>query len=1046
MGLAGRVHRHIHFVAQRIIARNDQLSAAEFGVDRHNGRSQHIERKAVVYLSGDMVRHQLHCPRRTRVAAVNLIHIRRAALVGRGVVTAVHAIRALVSEQVVEGALLGFVHELTHTRQVEKLQAELNPGHIAAILHHDLPGIESRLVSETLLVAVVLRGPAPDAARREQVVFANTPPRRLHGLEILRIARHLVEAEIAQQIRQQLVDLAVARFHHIGLGREHLAQQVQLRIGLAHGHDTPGKIEVAPLARPLVKHHDGFEQRRGGHSRPRAVFGQVVLAVTERRYQQIAHPAAGVEHPFVGEERLVGQQSVEVIAVCPDIPHIFRAVVGFGHEGRSRIVGSQIAVRQLGGDQALHDAVQRRLELFVAGMAVCQRRGMEPLADVFALPRMLAGARLEALEDEILPGYVPQAVVAPQIHPFAEQAAVVLREHRPPAVGADFGFAFGRNTGIEIRIFGHHACPDRFAPFVEHAFQLLGLFGHPGGKVVLFADVLRQVVELHGAVLIIFDQLVVPVTDRAAGTLQAVVAVMREMPENGTVLHLLLPEQRRNVHALGLAVAGKRRPRQAEERRIEIDADHRLVAFAGLRSGSLHDHRHAQAALVHPPLAAAQRKHRTGVGRIELSGQDDAVGTAVIGGRHTAVVGEKDDHRILIEPQLLEFGNDASHTLVHALDHRRKFHVVLDLLDLHPAVRQGLVRGIGRIVQAAQQLLGRSGIGIVGVSFQNEGRQLRRRHRLQFPAVFLHQVRTALNRIVHGKVGHEEEKRFVPVRLDIAERLVRKTVGEVFALFTVEAVHAERSHVAAGGPPLQVAVRDVHVEAVLLGCGARFTQMPLADDGRMVAVVVQCLGDGRHSGGKVLIDLHVAQLLEGKLPAAGQPVGHVDRGRIAPRQDARTGRRGDVAGRVGIGETHAVTSQRVDVGRFVETAAERGDVAPAEVVHQEEDHIGPLRSVRRTAGIPGSPLRPGGGSASCRGDHRGIEQQRPVYIILNFHRFICFCRFCIVTVIPAVRSGNAPRNRDRRKASRRKARPAGRRAGAVPGLRGVSRGTPCRGR
>lgn len=220
-----------------------------------------------------------------------------------------------------------------------------------------------------------------------------------------------------------------------------------------------GKIEVPSLARPLVKHHDGFEQRRGGHSRPRAVFGQVVLAVTERRDQQIAHPAAGVEHPFVGEERLVGQQSVEVIAVCPDIPHIFRAVVGFGHEGRSRIVGSQIAVRQLGGNQALHDAVQRRLELPVAGMAVCQRRGMEPLADVFALPRMLAGARLEALEDEILPGYVPQAVVAPQIHPFAEQAAVVLREHRPPAVGADFGFAFGRNTGIEIRIFGHHVCP-----------------------------------------------------------------------------------------------------------------------------------------------------------------------------------------------------------------------------------------------------------------------------------------------------------------------------------------------------------------------------------------------------------------------------------------------------------------------------------------------------------------------------------------------------------------------------------------------------------
>ena len=375
---------------------------------------------------------------------------------------------------------------------------------------------------------------------------------------------------------------------------------------------------------------------------------------------------------------------------------------------------------------------------------------------------------------------------------------------------------------------------------------------------MLLADVLRQVVELHGAVLIIFDQFVVPVTDRAAGTLQTVIAVMWEMPENGTILHLFLPEQRRDIHTLGSVAAGKRRSRQAEKRRIEIDADHRFVAIAGLRSGSLHNHRHAQTALVHPPLAAAQRKHRTGIGHIELLGQDDAVGTAVIGGRHAAVVGEKDDHRIFIEPQFFEFGDNTPHTFVHALDHRRKLHIVLNLLDLHPAVRQSLVRSIGRIVQTAQQLFGRSRIGIIGVSFQNKGRQLRRRHRAQFLPIFLHQVRPALNRIVYGEMRHEKKKRLVPVLLDITKRLVRKTIGEIFTLFTVEAVHTKRSHIAAGRPSLQVTVRDVHVETVLLGCGARLAQMPLADDGRMIAVIVQCLGDGRHSGGKILIDLHVA--------------------------------------------------------------------------------------------------------------------------------------------------------------------------------------------
>lgn len=126
---------------------------------------------------------------------------------------------------------------------------------------------------------------------------------------------------------------------------------------------------------------------------------------------------------------------------------------------------------------------------------------------------MLAGTRFEALEDKIIPAHIPQAVVAPQIDPLPEQAAGILRKHRPPAVGTDFSLAFGGDTGVEIRILRHHARPDRFAPRVEHALQFPGLFGHPGGEIVFLADVFRQVVELHGTVLIIFDQFIVPVTD-----------------------------------------------------------------------------------------------------------------------------------------------------------------------------------------------------------------------------------------------------------------------------------------------------------------------------------------------------------------------------------------------------------------------------------------------------------------------------------------------------------------------------------------------------
>ena len=56
---------------------------------------------------------------------MNLIHIRRTALIGSGIVTTGHTIRMLVSEQVIESALHGLVHKLAHAGQVEKLLAEL---------------------------------------------------------------------------------------------------------------------------------------------------------------------------------------------------------------------------------------------------------------------------------------------------------------------------------------------------------------------------------------------------------------------------------------------------------------------------------------------------------------------------------------------------------------------------------------------------------------------------------------------------------------------------------------------------------------------------------------------------------------------------------------------------------------------------------------------------------------------------------------------------------------------------------------------------------
>ena len=155
---------------------------------------------------------------------------------------------------------------------------------------------------------------------------------------------------------------------------------------------------------------------------------------------------------------------------------------------------------------------------------------------------------------------------------------------------------------------------------------------------------------------------------------------------------------------------------QVEKRRVNIDTDNRLGG--GLpwlhHAWPVHEKRHADAALVIVALVTPERCH---VRRRAVA----------------AVVGEKENHRVVSLAKLLELGNDFADPLVHRLNHRRHRRVLVQL-----ARALGLVLGD------------------------------------DFPL--------GLNRRVHGIVRQVRAPRFRFAAFDELDRPVREHVGEVLAV------------------------------------------------------------------------------------------------------------------------------------------------------------------------------------------------------------------------------------------------------------------------
>ena len=70
----------------------------------------------------------------------------------------------------------------------------------------------------------------------------------------------------------------------------------------------------------------------------------------------------------------------------------------------------------------------------------------------------------------------------------------------------------------------------------------------------------------------------------------------------------------------------------------------------------------------------------------------------------------------------------------------------------------------------------------------------------------------------------------------------------------------------------------------------------------------------------------------------------------AAGHQAAAGGRADRGGGVSVGKSHALAGEPVDVGRLVQIGPIAAQIGPAQVVHQDEHEVGPLR--RRFTGLP----------------------------------------------------------------------------------------------
>jgi hypothetical protein len=241
-----------------------------------------------------------------------------------------------------------------------------------------------------------------------------------------------------------------------------------------------------------------------------------------------------------------------------------------------------------------------------------------------------------------------------------------------------------------------------------------------------------------------------------------------------------------------------------------------------------------------------------------------------------------------------------------------------------------------------------------------------------------HGVGARGDRAVNGVVAQHDKERPLAVPGDEGFRLALQPIGQVFAggrrRQPDSVIGAEHRFMAA-----EVVAGEIDVEALVLREETRAAEVPFADAGGGVAAGAEGLGErglreGKLAGVGGRHDLAAAVPLDAGL---ANRVGHAAAGRPAPGEKAGPGGRANRGGRVGVGEAHAFAGQPIDVRRADVRVAVAGEIAPAEIVDQEEDEVD-----RR--GRCGGGGRRAGGTES--GEAAGAEEEQARHHAGNGHR------------------------------------------------------------
>ena len=168
----------------------------------------------------------------------------------------------------------------------------------------------------------------------------------------------------------------------------------------------------------------------------------------------------------------------------------------------------------------------------------------------------------------------------------------------------------GSGRGFVVGIGFHHGGRDLAAPVVEQGGELADALGLFAGQIALLTEVVAEIEELDGVVLEILEELVVALADGAAGALHAVVAVVREVPEErGPLGRGAAADEAGEAHAVDVLRGERGGADHLEDRGIEVRADDRDMADGAGRAaaGPAYEERHADPALIEPALGAAER-------------------------------------------------------------------------------------------------------------------------------------------------------------------------------------------------------------------------------------------------------------------------------------------------------------------------------------------------------------------------------------------------------------------------------------------------------